>query len=82
METVCFSEALAYTDESTRRQYPEEHHHPHRRENCFDLIRKELAGLNLLGRPSNVYNADESGFSLNNKPPDKVFFSDSLPGKG
>jgi hypothetical protein len=27
----------------------------------------------LLGKPANVYNADESGFPLNNKPPDKVF---------
>jgi hypothetical protein len=33
METVCFSETLASTDESIRRQNPEEHHHPHRREN-------------------------------------------------
>jgi hypothetical protein len=34
METVGFSETLASTDESTRRQNPEEqHHHPHRREN-------------------------------------------------
>jgi hypothetical protein len=32
MEIVCFSEMLASTDESTRRQNPEEHH-PHRREN-------------------------------------------------
>jgi hypothetical protein len=31
METVCFSETLASTDESTRRQNPEEH--SHRREN-------------------------------------------------
>jgi hypothetical protein len=34
METVCFSETLASTNESTRRQDPEDHHHhPHRREN-------------------------------------------------
>jgi hypothetical protein len=26
METVCFSETLVYTDESTRSQNPEEHH--------------------------------------------------------
>jgi hypothetical protein len=32
METACFSETLAYTDESTRRQTPEHHYHPHRRE--------------------------------------------------
>jgi hypothetical protein len=44
METVCFSETLASTEESTRRQNPEEHHQPHRRENYFDLLRKELAG--------------------------------------
>jgi hypothetical protein len=46
METVCFYETLASTDESTRRQNPEEfhHHHPHGRENYFDLFRKELAG--------------------------------------
>jgi hypothetical protein len=30
----CFSETLASTDESTRRQNPEKrHHHPHRRQN-------------------------------------------------
>jgi hypothetical protein len=33
METVCFSEKLESNNESTRRQNPEEHHHPHRREN-------------------------------------------------
>jgi hypothetical protein len=33
METVSFSEMLASRDESTRLQNPEEHHHPHRREN-------------------------------------------------
>jgi hypothetical protein len=34
METVCFSEMLASTDELTRRKNPEEeHHHPYRREN-------------------------------------------------
>jgi hypothetical protein len=33
METEHFSETLASTDESTRRQNPDEHHHPHRREN-------------------------------------------------
>jgi hypothetical protein len=33
METVCFSEMLAFTNESTRRQNPEKHHHPHCREN-------------------------------------------------
>jgi hypothetical protein len=27
METVCFSETLASTDESTRRRNPEERHH-------------------------------------------------------
>jgi hypothetical protein len=33
-DTVCFSETLASTDESTRRQNPEEHHHHlHRHEN-------------------------------------------------
>jgi hypothetical protein len=32
METVCFSETFASKDESTRRQNPEVHHHPHRRE--------------------------------------------------
>jgi hypothetical protein len=34
METVCFSETLASTDESTRRQNPEEeHYHPRHSEN-------------------------------------------------
>jgi hypothetical protein len=34
MEAVCFSETLAPTDESTRRQNPEEEHHlPYRHEN-------------------------------------------------
>jgi hypothetical protein len=37
METVCFSETLASTDESTRRHNPEEHH-PHRRENLKSHI--------------------------------------------
>jgi hypothetical protein len=27
METLCFSETLASTNESTRRQNPEQHHH-------------------------------------------------------
>jgi hypothetical protein len=38
METVCFSKTLASTDESTRRQNPKEHHHPHRRENLKSYI--------------------------------------------
>jgi endo-1,4-beta-D-glucanase Y len=33
MEAVCFSETLASTYQSRQRQNPEEHHHPHRREN-------------------------------------------------
>jgi hypothetical protein len=33
MEIACFSETLASTYESTRRQNLKEHHHPHRREN-------------------------------------------------
>jgi hypothetical protein len=32
METVCFSETLASTNKSARRQNPE-YHHPHRRKN-------------------------------------------------
>jgi hypothetical protein len=32
-ETVSFSETSASTDEYTRRQNAEQHHHPHRREN-------------------------------------------------
>jgi hypothetical protein len=31
--TVCFTETLASTDESTRCQNPEEYHHPYCREN-------------------------------------------------
>jgi hypothetical protein len=52
METVCFSETLASTDESTRRQNTEEqYHHPHCRENLkfhivkFWLQRKAEHGL-------------------------------------
>jgi hypothetical protein len=41
METVCFSETLASTDESTRRQSPEEHHHLHCRENFKSHTIKE-----------------------------------------
>jgi hypothetical protein len=33
METECFSETLATTDKYARRQNPDDHHHPHRREN-------------------------------------------------
>jgi hypothetical protein len=45
METVCFSETLATTDESTRRQNPEEHHHPHRRENLKShMLQTSLQG--------------------------------------
>jgi secreted PhoX family phosphatase len=33
METVCFSETLVSTYESTRHHNPEEHQHLHRREN-------------------------------------------------
>jgi hypothetical protein len=39
MESVCFSETLASTDDSTQRQNPEEHHHhPHCRENLRSHI--------------------------------------------
>jgi hypothetical protein len=38
METLCFSETLSPTDESTRRQNPEEQHNPHRRENLKSHI--------------------------------------------
>jgi hypothetical protein len=38
METVCFSETLVSIDESTQRQNPEEHHHPHRRDNLKSHI--------------------------------------------
>jgi hypothetical protein len=47
MEAACFSETVASTDESTRRQNPEEHHHPHRRENLKYHILRYL--------PDNVY---------------------------
>jgi hypothetical protein len=33
METVCFSETLVFTYESTRRHNPEQHYHLHRRQN-------------------------------------------------
>jgi hypothetical protein len=33
METVCFSETLVSTDESTRRENQDDDHHPYRREN-------------------------------------------------
>jgi hypothetical protein len=39
METVCFSETLTSADEATRRQNPEEHHDPHRRENLKSHIK-------------------------------------------
>jgi hypothetical protein len=39
----------------------------------FDPLRKELTGVNLLNKPANVYNAEKSGFHLNNKSPSKVF---------
>jgi hypothetical protein len=39
MEKVCFSETLASTDESTWRQTPEEHNHPHRRENLITYLK-------------------------------------------
>jgi hypothetical protein len=36
VERICFSETLASTDESTRRQNPDHHHHhPHRCENLI-----------------------------------------------
>jgi hypothetical protein len=39
METVCFSETLASTDESARPQNPEEQqYHPHRRENLKSQV--------------------------------------------
>jgi hypothetical protein len=40
METVRFSETLASTDKSTRRQNPEQHYHPHRRENLKSQVRR------------------------------------------
>jgi hypothetical protein len=40
MEVVCFSETLASTDKSTRRQNSEQHYHPHRRENLKSNIPK------------------------------------------
>jgi hypothetical protein len=40
LQSLCFSETLASTDESTRRQNPEEHHHhPHHRENLKSYVR-------------------------------------------
>jgi hypothetical protein len=42
MDTVCLSETLASAYKSTRLQDPEEHHHPHRRENLKSHI-KEVA---------------------------------------
>jgi hypothetical protein len=42
IETVCLSETLASTGEATRRQNPEEHHHPHRREN---LRSQQIRGM-------------------------------------
>jgi hypothetical protein len=51
-ETVCFSETLASTDESTRRQNPDHHHHLHRREN---LISQKLPDLSV-GRDKCIYN--------------------------
>jgi hypothetical protein len=53
METVCFSETLASTDESTRRQNPEDHH-PHRHENlrshntCYVFFVVETEFLNII----------------------------------
>jgi hypothetical protein len=38
METVHFSETLASTNESTRRQDPEEQHQPHRSKNLKSHI--------------------------------------------
>jgi hypothetical protein len=42
METVCFSETLASTDESTWRQNPEKQHHPHPRE---DIVKRLMAKI-------------------------------------
>jgi hypothetical protein len=47
METICFSETLASTDESTRRPNQEEHNNPHRRENLKSHHRTSVHYINL-----------------------------------
>jgi hypothetical protein len=44
METVYFFETLTSTYESTRHQSPEQHHHPHRRENLKSYILEPCYG--------------------------------------
>jgi hypothetical protein len=51
METVCFSETLVSTYESTRHHSPEQHRHFHRRENLTFLSyadKQEIVLINLL----------------------------------
>jgi hypothetical protein len=51
METVCFSETMASSDESIRRRNPEEqHHHPHRREN----LKSQTVRINACSRISGL----------------------------
>jgi hypothetical protein len=78
LEARHFSETLASTEKCTQRQNPE-HCHPHCRENCSDLLRNELAGLNLLDKPANDCRADKCGLPLNNKPLE--LFLHSMVGK-
>jgi hypothetical protein len=67
MGTACFSETLASTNESIRRQNPEPY--------IFAVVKTVLTRSvkNLLDNQVNAYNTDKSGFPLNNKPLHKVF---------
>ena len=42
-------------------------------DNYFDLLEATLQECDLLGKPGQIFNLDESGFSLNPKPPICVF---------
>jgi hypothetical protein len=50
METLCFSEMLAFTDECTRRQNPEKHHEPHRCQSFEPRNRYQLQKWKILDK--------------------------------
>lgn len=40
---------------------------------CFDLLEKAVVDNNLVNKTGNIFNMDETGLQLNNKPGDVIY---------
>jgi hypothetical protein len=78
METVCFSETLVSTYESTRRQNSEKRHHPHRLENLKSHI-NSVACANKQCRYYNAWSPKLIHWKLKNVPPQHLMFNPLKP---